>query len=275
VRFASTGTLPTGIAANTTYYVIAAGLATNAFEFSATIGGSAVTTTGSPTGVLSIVAGTGGQTVSNGLPGTETRGVSATAIVQGVEVNVNAIANGPAAGYGTLVGTIMTDATGATVTFNPGSAAAGGGAAWIGLWNRYNRRRIIAAVLPTNTSWTYTVGTWRAPLGSTTFSVSFVCGRLEDYIESKYIALANGASGTNVAVNVSIDSPSASGGAASGIGGNTTFSTSFQVTIVGTWVGQEPLGSHTLYAQELGATGASFLGFSGAQWAGLTADLQY
>lgn len=51
VKFtAGSGTLPTGIVDGTTYYVIAAGLVTNAYEVSATLGGSAINTTGSPTG---------------------------------------------------------------------------------------------------------------------------------------------------------------------------------------------------------------------------------
>jgi hypothetical protein len=47
IVFNTTGTLPTGITAGTTYYVIAAGLAANTFEFSTTVGGSAVNTSGS------------------------------------------------------------------------------------------------------------------------------------------------------------------------------------------------------------------------------------
>lgn len=51
VVFTTTGALPTGVTAGTTYYVIAAGLAANAFEFSATQGGSAINTTGTQSGV--------------------------------------------------------------------------------------------------------------------------------------------------------------------------------------------------------------------------------
>ena len=53
VAFSSTGTLPTGITAYTTYYVIAAGLTANAFEISASQGGSAINFTGSNTGTNS------------------------------------------------------------------------------------------------------------------------------------------------------------------------------------------------------------------------------
>ena len=50
IRFSTTGALPTGITAGLDYYVISAGLATNTFRFSATLGGSAVNTSGSQSG---------------------------------------------------------------------------------------------------------------------------------------------------------------------------------------------------------------------------------
>ncbi len=56
VIFATTGALPTGLTAGTTYYVIAAGLAADSFRVSATDGGSAVNTSGSQSGTHSLVA---------------------------------------------------------------------------------------------------------------------------------------------------------------------------------------------------------------------------
>lgn len=50
VVFFTTGALPTGIVAGTIYYVIAAGLTTNTFEISATLGGAAINTSGSQSG---------------------------------------------------------------------------------------------------------------------------------------------------------------------------------------------------------------------------------
>lgn len=50
VVFTTTGALPTGLTAGTVYYVIAAGLTANAFEVSATPGGSAVNTSVSQSG---------------------------------------------------------------------------------------------------------------------------------------------------------------------------------------------------------------------------------
>lgn len=65
VVFTTSGALPTGLTAGTTYWVIAAGLTANDFEVSATQGGAAVNTSGSQSGthtatasVLSLAAGT-------------------------------------------------------------------------------------------------------------------------------------------------------------------------------------------------------------------------
>ena len=53
ITFSTTGALPTGITAGTTYYVISTGLTGNTFQFSTTSGGSAVNTSGSQSGVQS------------------------------------------------------------------------------------------------------------------------------------------------------------------------------------------------------------------------------
>jgi hypothetical protein len=54
ISFTTTGALPTGVTAGTTYYVIAAGLTTDAFQFSATLAGAAVNTSGSQSGVHTV-----------------------------------------------------------------------------------------------------------------------------------------------------------------------------------------------------------------------------
>lgn len=51
IKFTTTGALPTGLTAGTTYYVAATGLTTSAFSVSATPGGAAITTTGTQSGV--------------------------------------------------------------------------------------------------------------------------------------------------------------------------------------------------------------------------------
>lgn len=50
VKFSTTGALPTGITAGTTYYVRSTGLTTNTFQISTSAGGSAVNTSGSQSG---------------------------------------------------------------------------------------------------------------------------------------------------------------------------------------------------------------------------------
>lgn len=50
IQLLTTGTLPTGLSADTYYYVLSSGLTENTFQVSATEGGSAINTSGSPSG---------------------------------------------------------------------------------------------------------------------------------------------------------------------------------------------------------------------------------
>jgi hypothetical protein len=54
IYFTTTGALPTGLTANTAYYVISAGLTADNFQVSTTAGGSAVNTSGSQSGTHSV-----------------------------------------------------------------------------------------------------------------------------------------------------------------------------------------------------------------------------
>jgi hypothetical protein len=51
ISFTTTGALPTGLTAATTYYVLPIGLTANTYSISATPGGAAITTTGTQSGV--------------------------------------------------------------------------------------------------------------------------------------------------------------------------------------------------------------------------------
>lgn len=62
VRFSSTGTLPTGITAGTSYYVIATGLTTNEFQVSATPGGTGINVTAAGSGTITATALPAGRT---------------------------------------------------------------------------------------------------------------------------------------------------------------------------------------------------------------------
>lgn len=60
IQISTTGALPTGLAVNTTYYVISAGLTANDFQVSATLGGTAINTSGSQSGVHTLYYGSTG-----------------------------------------------------------------------------------------------------------------------------------------------------------------------------------------------------------------------
>ena len=51
VSFKTSGALPTGLTANTLYYVLASGLTADAFKVAATLNGTAITTTGTQSGI--------------------------------------------------------------------------------------------------------------------------------------------------------------------------------------------------------------------------------
>lgn len=51
LRFTTTGALPTGLAINTNYYIISAGFGIDSFQISSSLGGAAINTSGSQSGV--------------------------------------------------------------------------------------------------------------------------------------------------------------------------------------------------------------------------------
>lgn len=57
VVFTTTGALPTGLTAGTTYYVLAAGITTTTFRVSATAGGAAINTSGTQSGIHTATIG--------------------------------------------------------------------------------------------------------------------------------------------------------------------------------------------------------------------------
>lgn len=59
IVFSTTGALPTGIVAGQVYYIITAGAGANSFEFSATLGGSAINTSGSQSGTHTLMPADG------------------------------------------------------------------------------------------------------------------------------------------------------------------------------------------------------------------------
>jgi len=66
ISFSTTGTIPTSATVNTTFYVSATGLTSDAFQFAATLGGASVNTTGSSTGTHTLYSG--GLNIGMGIP---------------------------------------------------------------------------------------------------------------------------------------------------------------------------------------------------------------
>lgn len=83
VVFNTTGALPTGVTAGTIYYVISSGLTADTFQFSTSVGGAAVNTSGTQSGTHSAQTG---NDLNNGLQQDVTRipGISPSSTVQGL-----------------------------------------------------------------------------------------------------------------------------------------------------------------------------------------------
>jgi len=251
VRF-SAATLPTGLTAGVTYFVIAAGLTANAFEISASVGGSAINVTGAGSGAITVQAGTGGFGVSNGALGTESRGTAqALSLVQGFEVNTNSITNGPPAGYGVWVGTMMTDGAAATCTFNPGFAQALGGPGSVGFWNAYNQEPLLGVSQDTGAGHGYAASAFQQGGGpSATTKITYVVGakgRLHASYSTAYsVSVTNSAVSAGVGLDSSTVAPA---GMEWGLG---RLSNGFGNTKAELGMSAGPLGAHTIFAMEIG-----------------------
>jgi hypothetical protein len=167
-------------------------------------------------------------------------GTSELEVVQGFEVNKHAIVNGPAAGAGLYVGTIRTNGT-SKVDFKLGAVAAGGTAAMIGLWNRYNRVPVTGFVGDTADQWAYNTSTWRAANASNGMRVSVVAGLQEEVLRARYDSVAYSATvsgGSNAAVGIGLDSTTVASGARQVAGhdsasGYTALSGEYSSTLLG------------------------------------------
>ena len=201
--------------------------------------------------------------------------------VNGVLVNSVAITNGPAAGFGTYLGTIATDAAGVTVTFNPTPAAASGGptgGAWVGLWNQYNRLQIGAFAQDNKATWAYTTATWRQADGSTNNKITFVTGQAEDAVSVAYFVGANGQqSGVNPEAGIALDAVGVP--LISAMSAVASASTSIVNTVSVCYPGEPLLGQHAYLAEEYNGNGTgAYYGLtlsSGAVSMQLSAQLRY
>lgn len=178
--------------------------------------------------------------------------------VNGIWVNKIAITNGPAARRGTYVGTIRTNGS-SQVDFNlSGTAAAGGTAGDIGLWNAYNASPWAALVMDSTDSWSYTTATIRPSNNSTTMRVSFVVGLAQSTIRGIFSGASQTTSSTG-RVGVGYDSTTAFSGHAGVMGS----STGFVFPGIGYYERPAEIGYHYVQALERGQTGVTFYGDNG------------
>lgn len=135
-------------------------------------------------------------------------GTTELEMVKGLLLNKVAITNGPAANRGTYVGTVRSNGS-AQIDWKLGTAASGGGPAWLGVWNMYNRVDVVAQSEDTVASYTYQTATARSMNASTNNRVSFVLGVAEDAIHAERSQfIENSASGDIPGIGISLDSTS-------------------------------------------------------------------
>ena len=105
------------------------------------------------------------------------------------------------------IGSFITDSLKqCSVTF--GSAAAGGGAAQVDIWNNNNRVLFSTTVTDTTDFWNYTTNTWRSSNGSNTNRATLFIGLDEDGVNATAIGFAGG-NAVNKWVGIGLDSTSA------------------------------------------------------------------
>jgi hypothetical protein len=197
----------------------------------------------------------------------------AFARVSGVLVNSATITNGPAIGFGTYLGTITTDAAGATVTFNPTPAAASGGptlGAWIGLWNYYNRVLVGMSAQDSKATWTYGTATWRSSDNSANNRLTIVTGVAEDTADVSFTGAGESDALQFVGVGVSSTSaPSGVAGVPTG-GGSVPLGATAEVSVI------PAIGQAYFQALEYGNAGSTtFVGLDTAQLHQISAQLRY
>ncbi len=164
VIFTTSGALPTGITAGTTYYVTRSPN-TNDFMVSTTIAnaanGTGVNTSGTQSGVHTgtnhtTARGTGAGTteleLKNGLLTNK----------NSITLYNNAVSSGSiSANQATFLGTLYCTANGQTGMAFAAAAASGGSNGFLALSNAHNRVRVMGLVRDSTANWTYATAAWQ------------------------------------------------------------------------------------------------------------------
>lgn len=190
-----------------------------------------------------------------------------TALVRqnGIYINNASITNGPNASRGTYVGTVRSNGS-SQIDYKFGSAASGGGAAVIGLWNMYNRVRVEPKVTDSTASWTYNSATVRSMNNSATNRISVVRGLDEDAVSALLAAMGSGTAGDGSIV-IGLDSTSTESSIRGYFGNGTT-----DIAVRTFWNGLPGLGFHFLQAEEVAHSAATITLKASAVYQQLTAS---
>jgi hypothetical protein len=127
---------------------------------------------------------------------------------QGLWLNTNAVTAGPAALRGTYLGTVLTNASG-QFSWLPQGSAADGFAAFLGVWNFFNRVTVTASSFDTRQVWTVGSEAW-AHFGSsiTRNRVTLVVGMAEEPISARISASIFAGDTTDVFIGLGVARPS-------------------------------------------------------------------
>lgn len=171
--------------------------------------------------------------------------------VNGVPLNTSSVTNGPAASRGTYVGSVRSNGT-ATFDLKFGTSAAGGGEAWIGVWNMYNRVMAATRVQDSTASWT--VGTTLRSLNnSATNRISILHGIDEDAVTAQVTIRSSSTASNNVQFGFCLDSTTAFSGNSS-----QSFATgAIDINHVGNFNGFIGTGFHFIQACEFATAGTN------------------
>ena len=205
IVFTTSGALPTGITAGTTYFV-GRSPGTNSFNVSTSRANAAAGTFVATSGSQS---GTHTATVNVRQRGTGA-GTTELQLKNGLWTNKNSITLKNGAGAGTsgiaantalYVGTLYCTANGQTgMAFNPASAT-GGANPFLALYNAYNRVKIYADQQDSTANWTYNASSWRASNNSVSNRISFIDGLAQSPIRGSFAQNFSINSGFNAAIS--------------------------------------------------------------------------
>ncbi len=196
---------------------------------------------------------------------------TALTLVNGIYLNNASITNGPAASRGTYVGTTRSNASSQMDFILPTGA---GTAAFIGLWNNYNRVSIAPKVSNGAASYTYTTATVRQIGGSAVNQVNFVTGLAEDTVDASahVVTTLSAAVAAFKEYYIQMDSTSTGTDAAAACQNGVATAAQFTVALNHGYSPQ--LGHHFISMNELG-DGTNNNTVIGQKYQGLVVRLRY